>query len=52
MPICRERPPEMHSRAADGSAAHTSACFYVDENPEADLLAVTKKPEKDGARGE
>jgi oligopeptide/dipeptide ABC transporter ATP-binding protein len=43
MPVCTEKVPLLVDRAADGEP-HLSACFYVDEHPEADLLPF-RKPE-------
>ncbi|HEX5101407.1 MAG TPA: ABC transporter ATP-binding protein [Polyangiaceae bacterium] len=39
MPVCKERVPELAARDAAGE--HRSACFYVDQNPEADLIALS-----------
>ncbi|HEX4478459.1 MAG TPA: ABC transporter ATP-binding protein [Polyangiaceae bacterium] len=39
MPRCREEEPPLVDRAADGDEPHLSACFFVDEHPEVDLLA-------------
>src|SRR6478609_3640571 len=39
LPICKEKAPELTAR--DGEGKHRSACFYVDENPEADLIALS-----------
>jgi len=39
MPVCRESVPELRERQAPGSPPHLSACFYVDEHPDADLVA-------------
>jgi ABC-type dipeptide/oligopeptide/nickel transport system ATPase component len=41
MPVCRERAPELVARDAGGE--HRSACFYVDEHPEADLVELSRK---------
>jgi oligopeptide/dipeptide ABC transporter ATP-binding protein len=38
MPVCREKVPELRERTTEGGEPHVSACFYVDEHPEADLL--------------
>ena len=38
MPICSERDPTLTDRDAGDSAPHVSACFHVDQHPEADLL--------------
>jgi oligopeptide/dipeptide ABC transporter ATP-binding protein len=43
MPVCREREPPLVERAAPGEAPHLSACFYVDQHPGADLVALSKK---------
>jgi oligopeptide/dipeptide ABC transporter ATP-binding protein len=43
MPICRERDPELSPRHTDPARPHVSACFYVDEHPNADLVALSKK---------
>ncbi|HTQ06825.1 MAG TPA: ABC transporter ATP-binding protein [Polyangiaceae bacterium] len=43
MAVCREREPALVRREAAGEATHESACFYVDEHPGADLVALTKK---------
>jgi len=43
MPVCAERPPPLTERARPGEPAHASACFYVDEHPEADLLAAPEE---------
>ena len=47
MAVCRERVPPLVNRAAAGEEPHASACFYVDEHPEADLLEF-KTPNADG----
>jgi hypothetical protein len=39
MPVCREKVPELRERTTEGAEPHVSACFYVDEHPEADLLS-------------
>ncbi|HVU04263.1 MAG TPA: ABC transporter ATP-binding protein [Polyangiaceae bacterium] len=44
MPVCKERIPELVPRGAEGEP-HVSACHYVDEHPDADLLAVPSKAE-------
>jgi oligopeptide/dipeptide ABC transporter ATP-binding protein len=41
MPVCSERPPELVARDATGE--HRSACFYVDEHPDADLVALSRR---------
>jgi oligopeptide/dipeptide ABC transporter ATP-binding protein len=43
MAICREREPPLVAREGAGEPAHASACFYVDQNPGADLVALGKK---------
>ena len=43
MPVCREREPPLVTRNAPGEPPHVSACFYVDEHPSADLVALSKK---------
>ena len=43
MPVCRERDPVLTPREKAGEAPHQSACFYVDERPDADLVALTRK---------
>jgi hypothetical protein len=43
MPVCREREPPLVARNAPGEHPHVSACFYVDEHPGADLVALSKK---------
>jgi oligopeptide/dipeptide ABC transporter ATP-binding protein len=43
MPVCREREPALSARENAGEAEHRSACFYVDEHPEADLVALTRE---------
>jgi oligopeptide/dipeptide ABC transporter ATP-binding protein len=43
MPVCRERDPVLTPRESPGEAPHRSACFYVDEHPQADLVALTKR---------
>jgi oligopeptide/dipeptide ABC transporter ATP-binding protein len=43
MPVCRERDPELRPRDASAERGHVSACFYVDEHPNADLVALSKK---------
>jgi peptide/nickel transport system ATP-binding protein len=44
MPICREKVPSLVARSTEDGEAHSSACFYVDEHPEADLFAF-ERPE-------
>jgi oligopeptide/dipeptide ABC transporter ATP-binding protein len=39
MAVCSEREPQLTRRNADGPEPHVSACFYVDQNPGADLIA-------------
>jgi oligopeptide/dipeptide ABC transporter ATP-binding protein len=41
MQVCRERVPELRERASAVGPLHESACFYVDEHPDADLVAET-----------
>jgi oligopeptide/dipeptide ABC transporter ATP-binding protein len=43
MPVCSEREPELTARERAGAEPHRSACFYVDEHPDADLVALTRK---------
>jgi peptide/nickel transport system ATP-binding protein len=43
MAVCRERDPVLTARESAGAAPHQSACFYVDEHPDADLVALTRK---------
>jgi oligopeptide/dipeptide ABC transporter ATP-binding protein len=43
MPVCRERDPELAARHTDPARPHVSACFYVDEHPDADLVQLSKK---------
>jgi oligopeptide/dipeptide ABC transporter ATP-binding protein len=43
LPVCRERDPVLTPRENPGEPAHESACFYVDEQPEADLVTLTRK---------
>jgi oligopeptide/dipeptide ABC transporter ATP-binding protein len=43
MPVCRERDPELEERGSNPERPHVSACFYVDEHPNADLVALTRK---------
>jgi oligopeptide/dipeptide ABC transporter ATP-binding protein len=38
MPICSKETPPLVERPSKGPEPHVSACFYVDENPRADLL--------------
>jgi oligopeptide/dipeptide ABC transporter ATP-binding protein len=42
MPICSTKVPPLVNRASAGSERHTSACFFVDEHPETDLLAAIR----------
>jgi oligopeptide/dipeptide ABC transporter ATP-binding protein len=37
---CSREAPIMRERADPGLASHRSACWYVDEHPEVDLLAL------------
>jgi peptide/nickel transport system ATP-binding protein len=46
MPVCRERAPELAARDAAGEEEHRSACFYVDEHPDADLVALSREQER------
>jgi oligopeptide/dipeptide ABC transporter ATP-binding protein len=46
MPICREQEPPLRVRSESGGDVHASACFFVDENPEADLLTLRRSKEK------
>jgi len=39
MPICAKETPPHVNRANAGAEPHVSACFFVDEHPETDLLA-------------
>jgi oligopeptide/dipeptide ABC transporter ATP-binding protein len=39
---CRTEPPPLVERAPAGAPSHRSACFYVDEHPNADLVAETR----------
>jgi oligopeptide/dipeptide ABC transporter ATP-binding protein len=41
MPICKERTPELNPRVASDGTSHVSACFYVDEHPDADLVSLS-----------
>jgi peptide/nickel transport system ATP-binding protein len=43
MPVCKECTPVLTAREASGETPHQSACFYVDEHPDADLIALTRK---------
>jgi oligopeptide/dipeptide ABC transporter ATP-binding protein len=43
MPVCEEREPELTAREGAGEPSHQSACFYVDEHPGADLVALTRQ---------
>ena len=45
MPVCREKQPELNERCAKDGEPHTSACFYVDQNPGADLLTLRRSKE-------
>jgi oligopeptide/dipeptide ABC transporter ATP-binding protein len=42
---CRTEPPPLVERAPAGAPSHRSACFYVDEHPNADLVAETRARE-------
>jgi len=46
LPVCRERQPELAAREAPGEAPHRSACFYVDEHPDADLVELSRQQER------
>jgi len=41
MPICKERNPELNARVSSDGTPHVSACFFVDEQPDADLVALS-----------
>jgi peptide/nickel transport system ATP-binding protein len=43
MPICSKETPPLVDRSDAGAEPHLSACFYVDEHPEADLLSDAGK---------
>jgi hypothetical protein len=43
--VCKEREPALASREKPGEAPHQSACFYVDEHPNADLVALARHKE-------
>jgi peptide/nickel transport system ATP-binding protein len=43
MPVCRERQPPLVLRGKGSERPHLSACFYVDEHPDADLVLLSKK---------
>jgi oligopeptide/dipeptide ABC transporter ATP-binding protein len=43
MPVCSKETPRLMNRAREGMAPHVSACFFVDENPGADLLTEKAK---------
>jgi oligopeptide/dipeptide ABC transporter ATP-binding protein len=45
MQICREQEPELNERGGTSGEPHTSACFYVDQNPDADLLTLRRAKE-------
>ena len=42
LPVCKEREPLLTLRGKPGEPPHESACFYVDEHPDADLVALTR----------
>jgi oligopeptide/dipeptide ABC transporter ATP-binding protein len=42
MPVCSEKTPPLVARTMNDGEPHTSACFYVDEHPEADLFAFAR----------
>jgi oligopeptide/dipeptide ABC transporter ATP-binding protein len=46
MPICSKEEPPLVNRAREGEEPHVSACFFVDQHPEADLLAGTAERAK------
>ncbi len=41
MPVCSEREPPLETRGSSSESTHRSACFYVDQHPDADLVAET-----------
>ena len=43
MPVCRTTAPPLAARGSDEARPHVSACFYVDEHPDADLVALSRK---------
>ena len=45
---CSREDPTMRERGSAGPGSHRSACWYVDEHPEADLLALRASPQKTG----
>jgi oligopeptide/dipeptide ABC transporter ATP-binding protein len=45
MPVCKEREPELTAREPAGAPSHQSACFYVDQHPDADLVALSRQSE-------
>ncbi len=47
MNACRKCTPPLVNRAASGEEEHWSACFYVDEHPEANLLRFRVSAEDD-----
>jgi oligopeptide/dipeptide ABC transporter ATP-binding protein len=46
MPVCREEVPPLRERALAGGEPHVSACFYVDEHPDVDLLGKAARGEE------
>jgi oligopeptide/dipeptide ABC transporter ATP-binding protein len=48
MAVCKEKEPPLAERGA-GGASHVSACFFVDEHPDVDLVRIGKKPQKEPA---
>jgi peptide/nickel transport system ATP-binding protein len=46
MPKCREQEPPLRVRSEKGDDVHSSACFFIDENPEADLLTLRREKER------
>ena len=45
MPVCGTKAPPLVSRGTSDEP-HVSACFYVDEHPDADLFAFTRPEER------
>jgi oligopeptide/dipeptide ABC transporter ATP-binding protein len=43
MQVCREREPPLVVRGESGGVPQLSACFYVDQHPDADLVALGRK---------
>jgi peptide/nickel transport system ATP-binding protein/oligopeptide transport system ATP-binding protein len=50
MPVCGERVPPLVNRAPAGEEPQLSACFYVDDHPEVDLLEFERPPDAAGAK--